>query len=67
MEELRRLNRAVVAACHLEEVEDTARLSRQFRPGVVGVVGHHGRAGGDCALHSMTEVAFVQALRRGRP
>ena len=68
VEELRRLNRAVVAECHLEEVKDTARLSRQFRPVVAGVVGHHGRHSRDCTLHTMTEVAFVQALRRkGRP
>ena len=64
VEELRRLNRAVVTACSLEEVEDTARLAREFRLGLAGVVGHRGRAGGDCALYAITEIAFVQALRR---
>ena len=56
--ELQKLNLEVRERCVLEEVLDTGRLSKNFRPWSKDVTGFRVRDEQDCQLFAKTEVQF---------
>ena len=61
--ELRKLNMDMAERCVLEEVDDTANLSKIFRPWSEDVVGFQVSPEEDCQHFAMTEVFIFISLQ----